>query len=332
MFIINRKSIIKKICPLIICLLLTGGISAAEETGDGLSSAELTQFAVDMMGSSSQEAQVTGFDIAESSQIGYSSDGKVIQTISYENIGGGSVFQWGESGDMTREERTLLLDSVGDSGFIWQWSKDDVNQTISVRNSENIYLKQVIGGLKKILFPDSKSSEYKEEPGTWTFCGKAVNGKGGLPLCAEKFANKILDGKANARELYMLEYLEEYYDVFPPENSTPHVILTKWNLTQDNGSLKLKFTAHNFGKKQYNATLKVDLTQRPRIIDIDGDSEDMQEKEVIEFKAENYDAEDRNIIDIGKYNIHSMKDIENEVIIPINDMKVKNLKLKMVSE
>ncbi len=333
MFIINRE-VLRNIYPIVIYLLLMGGIAAAEETDDEISSAELTQFSVNLMGDSSQEAQVTGFDIAESRQISYSSDGKVIQTISYENIGNGSVFQWGESGDMSREERTLLLDRVGDSGFTWQWGKDEVNQTINIRNSENIYLKQIIGGLKKVLFPDTvASSKQEEESGTWTFCGKAINGKGGLPLCAEKFGNKILTGKANARDLYMLQYLEEYYDVFPSENNTPHVVLTKWNLTQNNGSLKLKFTAHNFGKKPYNSTLKVDLTPMPRIIDIDGNSEDMQTREVIEFKAENYDsADDKNIIEIGKYNIYSMRDIEKEVIIPINDLKVKNLKLKMVSD
>ncbi len=309
-----------------------GGIAAAEETVEDVSSAELTQFAVDLMGGSNQEAQITGFDNAESKQIGYSSDGKVIQTISIENIGNGNIFQWGESGDMAREERTLLLDKVGDSGFTWQWSKDDVNQTINVRNSENIYLKQVVGGLKKILFPDP-SAPKEEDAGTWTFCGKAVNGKGGLPLCAEKMGTKILDGKASARDYYMLQYLEEYYDVFPPENKTPHVVVTKWNLTQNNGSIKLKFTAYNFGKQRYNATLKVDLKSKPKVINIDGDSEDIQGLDVIEFKAGDYKgAEDNQIIELGNYSIHSQRSIEKEVTIPVNDTKIKNLRLKVVSD
>lgn len=333
MFVIGmRENILRKIFTPVIILLLLGGIVAAEETVEDISSAELTQFAVDLMGGSNQEAQVTGFDIAESKQIGYSSDGKVIQTISYENIGNGSVFQWGESGDMAREERTLLLDKVGDSGFTWQWNKDEVNQTINVRNSENVYLKQVVGGLKKILFPDPNAPK-EDESGTWTFCGKAVNGKGGLPLCAQKMANKILDGKANARDIYMLQYLEEYYDVFPPENRTPHIVLTKWNLTQNNGSIKLKFTAYNFGKKRYNATLKADLIPRPTIIDIDGNSEDMQGREVIEFKAGDYNGADNSqIVELGNYSVYSLKSIENEVTIPVNDIKIKNLRLRMVSD
>ncbi len=332
LFTSMRENIIRKIFTPVILLLLLGGIVAAEETDEEMNSAELTQFAVDLMEGSNQEAQVTGFDIAESKQIGYSSDGKVIQTISIENIGNGNVFQWGESGDMAREERSLLLDKVGDSGFTWQWSKDDVNQTINVRNSENIYLKQVIGGLRNVLFPDTKAPK-EDEAGTWTFCGKAVNGKGGLPLCAERMANKILDGKASARDIYMLQYLEEYYDVFPPENRTPHVVLTKWNLTQNNGSIKLKFTAYNFGKKPYNATLKVDLRSRPKIIDIDGNSEDIQPRDVIEFKAGDYNgADDSQIVEIGNYSIYSLKSINKEVTIPINDMKLKNLRLKMVSD
>jgi len=333
MFIFGmRENIIRKIFTPVILLLLLGGITAAEETVEDVSSAELTQFAVDLMGGSNQEAQITGFDIAESKQIGYSSDGKVIQTISIENIGNGNVFQWGESGDMAREERTLLLDKVGDSGFTWQWSKDDVNQTINVRNSENIYLKQVVGGLKKILFPDPNAPK-EDDAGTWTFCGKAVNGKGGLPLCAEKMGTKILDGKASARDYYMLQYLEEYYDVFPPENKTPHVVVTKWNLTQNNGSIKLKFTAYNFGKKPYNATLKVDLKSKPKVINIDGDSEGIQRLDVIEFKAGDYNAaEDNQIVDLGNYSIHSLRSIEKEVTIPVNDAKIKNLRLKVMSD
>lgn len=217
------------------CLLVLAATAAAEEN---ISSAQLVQFAVDTMGDSSQNALVSDFDTAESRQIGYSSDGSVTQTISYDNIRNGSIIQWGESGDMPLEERTLNLSSVGDSGFIWQWNKGDVNQTINIRNSENLYLKQIVGGLRKILFPDPRANQ-EDQMGTWTFCGKATDGKGGLPLCAEKIAKRIFNGSATDRDYYMLDYLESEYNVFPPENLTPHITLTKWNITRVNDSLRI---------------------------------------------------------------------------------------------
>jgi hypothetical protein len=86
-----------------LCLLVLTGIAAA---GDEMSSAQLAQFAVDMMGNSNQNAVVSGFDAADSMQIGYSSDSGVTQTIVYDNIRSGSILQWGESGEMPREEWT----------------------------------------------------------------------------------------------------------------------------------------------------------------------------------------------------------------------------------
>src|SRR3990172_3620788 len=138
-------------CLLIICLMALTNTAIAEED---VSSADLVQIAVSAMGDTDQEVQLSDFDIADSWQIGYSSDGTVTQTVSYNNIKNGSIIQWGESGDMPKEERTFILDSIGESGFTWQWEKNDVEQTINVRNSENIYLKQIMGGLKRILFPD----------------------------------------------------------------------------------------------------------------------------------------------------------------------------------
>ncbi len=330
---------IKWICLMVAGLLTLAGIAWAEED---ISSSELVQFAVNKMGNSNQDAQLSGFDTADSEQIGYSSDGHVNQTISYYNIGNGTVIQWGESGDMPRQERTLNLDNVGDSGFIWQWNKSDVNQTINVKNSENVYLKQIIGGLKKILFPDAKAIE--DQTGSWTFCGKAVNGTGGMPLCAKKIAERIFNGKANARDYYFLEYLEEEYGVFPPDNLTPHIILTKWNITKVNGNLTIKFRAQNFGKKTYNSTLKLYLTPKINIIGLDGNNiEKVQARgNRLELNAEDkVTVEDylngeikipeNQTIEIGKYTIPRMKGTEQEVAVPLNGSEIKNLKLIMIS-
>ncbi len=55
-------------------LLAVAAIAAAEED---TSSAQLVQFAVSMTGGTDQEAAISGFGTAESSQVGYSSDGNV---------------------------------------------------------------------------------------------------------------------------------------------------------------------------------------------------------------------------------------------------------------
>ncbi len=336
MLVINKRNMAKLICLLAAGLLL--GMATIAAADEEISSADLVQIAVSKMeGDTGQDASVSGFDIAESKQIGYSSDGKVTQTISYDNIGNGSILQWGESGDMAREERTLNIDNVGESGFTWMWNKGEVNQTIYVRNSDNLYLKQIVGGLKHILFPDPKAP--KQEPtGSFTLCGKAVNGKGGLPLCAEKIAKRVFDGKATARDYYMLQYLAEDYDVFPPANLTPHVTLTKWNITRDNGSLKIKFRAQNFGKKAYNATLMLDVTPNKKILDVDGNAvKVMAVGDVIEFKAENdvnnkTAVPDKKTIEVDNYTVPSLKGIEREVVIPVKDKDVKSLEIMMVSE
>lgn len=329
------------ICSLV--LAGTAGIMLAS-AGEDTSSAQLVQFAVSRMGSSSQEARVSDFNFADSRQIGYSWDGNVTQTIYYDNIGNGSIIQWGESGDMPLTERSMFLDSVGESGFTWGWNNSDVNQTISIKNSENIYLKQVMGGLKRILFPDPKAPA--EQTGNWWFCGKAVNGTGGLPLCAEKMAKNILSGKGTDRDAYMLQVLEED-NVYPPENFTPHVVLTKWNITNNNGSLKVKFRALNFGRKTYNATLKMYLTQKMNI-NLDGNAEDQIKirGNKIELSAEddlngevkinkmNGDIRipEKKTIEIGNYTVHSTKMAEQEIEVPLTGMNVKSVQLQLVSE
>ena len=315
----------KWICLLAICLLVSAGIATAEED---LSSAQLVQFAVSKMGGSDQEAAVSGFDDANSKQIGYSSDGRVTQTISYENIGNGSVIQWGESGDMPRQERTLSLGSVGDSGFVWQWNKGDVNQTMNIRNSENLYLKQVIGGLRVRLFPDPEAQTIEPDMGEWWFCGKPVDNIGGLPLCAQKIGKKIMEGKASARDYYILQVLEEYNYVFPPENLTPHVILTKWNITNANNNLTIKFHAYNYGRKTYNATLTMDLTPQVNIVRLDGIAD------VNAGGNQNWEIKlsEKQITEIGNYTVPSLKGVEGEAVIPLNNMKIKDLQMMMVSE
>ncbi|MCX9011270.1 MAG: hypothetical protein OIN66_09120 [Candidatus Methanoperedens sp.] len=313
----------KWICLLAICLLVSAGIATAEED---LSSAQLVQFAVSKMGGSDQEAAVSGFDNADSKQIGYSSDGSVTQTISYENIGNGSVIQWGESGDMPRQVRTLSLGSVGDSGFIWQWNKGDVNQTMNIRNSDNLYLKQIIGGLRVRLFPDPQAQE--PDMGEWWFCGKPINNTGGLPLCAQKIARKIMDGKASARDYYTLQVLEEDNYAFPPESLTPHIVLTKWNITNTNDNLTIKFHAYNYGKKTYNATLMMDLTPQINIVRLDGIAD------INAGSNQNWEIKvsDRQTTEIGNYTVPSLKGVDGEAVLPLSDMKIKNLQMMMVSE
>ncbi len=335
----------RRIRLLVICSLVlagTAGIMLASAEED-MSSAQLVQFAVSRIGSSSQEAHVSDFNFADSRQIGYSWDGNVTQTIYYDNIGNGSIIQWGESGDMPLTERSMFLDRVGESGFTWNWNNSDVNQTISIKNSENIYLKQIMGGLKRILFPDPK---VEQGTGNWWFCGAAVNGTGGLPLCAEKMAKKMLSGKGTDRDAYMLQVLEED-NVFPPENFTPHVILTKWNITSDNGSLKVKFRAVNFGKKTYNATLKMYLTEKMNI-NLDGNGEDQIKIKGnrIELSAEddlngevkinkmNGDIRipEKKTVELGNYTIHSTKMAEQEMEVPLTGLNVKSVQLQLVSQ
>ena len=325
----------KWICALAIALLVLAGIAMAEED---ISSAQLAQIAVSKMGETNQEAQVTDFEVADSSQIGYSSDANVTQTISYDNIGSGTILQWGESGDMPRMERTLNLSGVGESGFTWQWSEGDVTQTINVKNSESLYLKQIIGGLKRILFPESNAPA-QIDSGSWTFCGAAVNGRGGLPLCAEKIGAKILKGKYTARDLYMMEYLEDYYDTFPSENNTPHIILTKWNITKEDGNLKIKFKARNFGKEKYNATLQLDLTQKINITSLDGNFEKINaggDNAVFSAADENLGSEikapEKKVIELDKFMIPGTKGMEREVNVSLDGTNIGSLKLKVMSE
>ncbi|VVB92756.1 Uncharacterised protein [uncultured archaeon] len=325
----------KWICVLAAALLALAITAAAEED---VSSAQLAQIAVSKMGETNQEAQVTDFGIADSSQIGYSSDANVTQTISYDNIGSGTILQWGESGDMPRMERTLNLSGVGESGLTWQWSEGDVTQTINVKNSENLYLKQIIGGLKRVLFPETNAPA-EIDSGSWTFCGTAVNGRGGLPLCAEKIGEKVLKGKYTARDLYMLEYLEDYYDTFPSENNTPHIILTKWNITKADGNLRIKFRAHNFAKEKYNATLHLDLTQKINITSLDGNFEKINaggDNVVFRAADENLDSEikapEKKVIELDKFMIPGTKGIEREVIVQLDETIIQNLKMKVMSE
>jgi hypothetical protein len=339
MLIFNkRENTAKLVCLLVAGLLGMSSIAMIAAADDEISSADLIQIAVDKMGDIGQEASVSGFDFAESKQIGYSGDGKVTQTISYDNIGNGSIMQWGESGDMTREERTLNLDNIGESGFTWQWSRGEVNQTIYVKNADNLYLKQIVGGLKHILFPDPKAPK-QEQTGSFTLCGKPVNSRSGLPLCAEKIAQRVFNGKASARDYYMLQYLAEDYGVFPSVNLTPHVTLTKWNITRENSSLIIKFRAQNFGRKGYNATLMLDVTPKNKnILDVDGNARKvMAIGDVIEFKAENdvnikTSVPDTKTIEVDKYTVPSLRGIERTVVIPMKDMNLKSLEILMVSE
>ena len=122
----------------------------------------------------------------------------------------------------------------------------------------------------------------------------------------------------------MLDYLQSEYNVFPPENLTPHIILTKWNITDADGNLTIKFRAHNFGKKTYNATLMMELMPKPAIINLEGDATGTQNWEI--------KLPDKQVINIGEYRVPSMREIEREVSVPLNGTKVKNLQMRMVSE
>ncbi len=321
---------VKWVCLAAIFLLATAATVFAEED---VSSAELVQFAVSKMGDTNQEAQISDFNIADSRQIGYSWDGTVTQTVSYDNIENGSILQWGESGDMPREERSLLLDRIGDSGFTWQWEKGDVDQTINIKNSENIYLKQIVGGLKKILFPDPNAPAPEMES-NWWFCGKAVNGTGGLPLCAEKFAKKIVNGKGTAREIYMLEVLQGDYDIYPPDNLNLHVVLTKWNITKKDDNMVVKFRVHNFGKKQYNATLFLGMTPRINTISLDKNYETVQVKgNVAELNVEDeIKIPESKTVQLGNFTIPRTKGEEKEIEVPLKGLDIKKIQLKIVSE
>lgn len=315
----------KWICLLVVGLMMSVSIAAADED---LSSAQLSQIAVDRIGDSSQEADISGFDKAESSQIGYSSDGTVTQTISYENVGNGSILQWGESGDMKYKERSFYFDQIGDEINTTNWINGDVNQTIYIRNSSNLYLKQVVGGLKNILFPDQQAAQVERGHGTWWFCGKAANNRSGLPLCADKFAKKIYNGKAEESDYYKLQILQEDYDVYPSENLTLHVTLTRWNITKtDDNNLSIKFRAFNFGKKTYNATIVMDLVSKVDIVNLEGSSINADNTQDWQIKMPS-----KQKIELGTYTVQSMKEINNVVKVPLGDMKLNNIEMKVVSE
>jgi hypothetical protein len=330
----------KPVYLITICLIALTGMAIASED---MSSAELVQLAVSQMGNTNQQADVVSFDNADTFQIGYSDNGKVTQNIYYNNIGNGSAIQWGESGDMgTRQDRDFMMGSVGDEGLTYQWTNGNINQTINIRNSENIYLKQSIGGLRNVLFPNSVSSQtgqtVDQNSGSWTFCGTPENGMGGLPLCAKKIATRINNGKATAHDIYMLNYLEADYSVFPPDNITPHVVITKLNMTRSEGNLIIKFKLHNFGKQMYNASLIAEMTPKINITNLDGDAQTVQLKgdNTVEFKAEddkNLDIKipQKQTAEIGKYAVHSMRGLESEVQVPLNT-NLKNLVIKIESD
>jgi hypothetical protein len=303
-------------------LLAVAAIAAAEED---TSSAQLVQFAVSMTGNTDQEAAVSGFGTAQSSQVGYSSDGNVTQTVSYDNIRNGSITQWGESGEMDYAERWSYLDSVGDAVNVTNWENGKVNQTIYIRNSEKIFLLQKIGGLKKILFPDQQQVAPVQNANNWWFCGKSENGSSGLPRCAEEMAKRVFNGKASARDYYMLEVLEDNYGVYPPENLTPRVILKKWNITQADGKITIKFSGHNYGKRTYNATLIVDLISAANVVSLEGKSGS--------GGVPNWDIKlpERKSIEVGSYTVHSSKDLEHEVVLPLNGTQVNDIQMKLVS-
>jgi hypothetical protein len=302
-------------------LLAVAAIAAAEED---TSSAQLVQFAVSMTGNTDQDAALSGFGTAQSSQVGYSSDGNVTQTVSYDNIRNGSITQWGESGDMGYAERWSYLDSVGDAVNVTNWENGKVNQTIYIRNSEKIFLLQKIGGLKKILFPDQQVAPV-QNANNWWFCGKSENGSSGLPYCAEQMAKRVFNGKASARDYYMLEVLEDNYDVYPPENLTPRVILKKWNITQADGKITIKFSGHNYGKRAYNATLIVDLISTANVVNLEGQGGS--------GGVPNWDIKlpERKSIKVGSYTVHSSKDLEQEVVLPLNGTRVNDIQMKLVS-
>lgn len=302
-------------------LLAIAAIAAAEED---TSSAQLVQFAVSMTGNTDQETAASGFGTAQSSQVGYSSDGNVTQTVSYDNIRNGSITQWGESGEMGYAERWSYLDSVGDAVNVTNWENGKVNQTIYIRNSEKIFLLQKIGGLKKILFPDQQVAPV-QNANNWWFCGKDANGSAGLPYCAEQMAKRVFNGKASARDYYMLEVLEDNYGVYPPENLTPRVVLKKWNITQADGKMTIKFSGHNYGKKTYNATLIVDLISNANVVNLEGKNDP--------GGVPNWDIKpsERKSINIGSYTVHSSKDLEHEVVLPLNGTQVNNIQMKLVS-
>jgi hypothetical protein len=316
-------------------------------TAEDMSSAELAQLAVSAMGDSNQNAQLSGFDTAYSRQIGYSSDGYVNQTIYYDDIGGGSILQWGESGDMPLNERTFYIPYVGDSLNVTNWNNGKVNQTIYIRNSEDLNLTQRVGGgaegitvmqrfggLKAILFPDPKAPEI-EPSGQWWFCGKPVNGRSGKPLCAEKIASRMFNGTATARDYYMLQVLEDE-DVFPPEKIMPHITMTKWNITRSGDNLTIKFVAHNYGKQVYNATLMLDLIPRVNITGINGNSKTFQSNDVIDFKAPDrtvwFNGTETRSIELGKYTVSGMKEIKEEIAVPLNGIDIKGLEMSLISE
>jgi hypothetical protein len=302
-------------------LLAVSVIAAAEED---TSSAQLVQFAVSMTGNTDQDSAVSGFGTAQSSQVGYSSDGNVTQTVSYDNIRNGSITQWGESGDMGYAERWSYLDSVGDAVNVTNWENGKVNQTIYIRNSEKIFLLQKIGGLKKILFPDQQVAPV-QNANNWWFCGKSENGSSGLPRCAEEMAKRVFNGKASARDYYMLEVLEDNYGVYPPENLTPRVILKKWNITQADGKITIKFSGHNYGKRAYNATLIVDLISTANVVNLEGQGGS--------GGVPNWDIKlpERKSIKVGSYTVHSSKDLEQEVVLPLNGTQANNIQMKLVS-
>jgi hypothetical protein len=122
----------------------------------------------------------------------------------------------------------------------------------------------------------------------------------------------------------MLEVLEDNYGVYPTENLTPRVILKKWNITQADGKITIKFSGHNYGKRTYNATLIVDLISAANVVNLEGKDSG---------GAPNWDIKlpVRKSIEVGSYTVHSSKDLEQEVVLPLNGTQVNNIQMKLVS-
>ena len=239
---------------------------------------------------------------------------------------------------MPLTERTFYIPYAGDSLNVTNWKNGKVNQTIYIRNSEDLNLMQRVGsgitvmqrygGLKAILFPEDPVVE--QGSGEWWFCGKPVNGRSGKPLCAERIAKKIFNGTATARDHYMLEVLEED-DVFPPENITPHVTMTKLNITRSGDNLTIKFDAHNYGKQIYNATLMLDII--PKVNITGGNTK--KSDDLIDLKAPGtvrLNQTDTKNIELGKYTVPGMKGIKEEVVVPLNGTDIKGLEISMISQ
>jgi len=306
---------------LILAFVLLPGPALA---GDN-STAILFEMGVDTGGGNvNQEGNLMYFGSASTTQIGYTEEGNVSQIAIYENIESGNIVQWGDVGSMGMSKQSIqsiYLPMVTSEAQLFRYQEGSgVEQTAWIRNSDDVWLQQIIGGLKSLLFPPNGESGGSTSGFPWGgyFCGY-----GGTPACAKKFAERILSGNATPRDFYMLGVLEEE-DVYPPENLTPGIVLTEYEIKKNSDNITIKFRARNFAREKRNATLVAILYPK---INLEG----IEEKPATEDLRLEEGPPEEKTIELDKFILGRGKGLEKTLEVPLNGFDISRIRLRMIT-